>query len=107
MAALVILLINLVVLLVVLKLSKKWPIVAVITGIIGFVFWLNRFRAVASMASLPGMIVDLPQFTLPIFMRVSCLVQGQSEGAGAHQPRSLPAGLSRGPAAGIPGCYAA
>ena len=29
-------------------------------------------------------------------MRVSCLVQGQSEGEGAHKPRSLPAGLPRG-----------
>ena len=51
--------------------------------------------------------IDLPQFTVPIFMRVSCLVQGQSEGEGAHQPRSLPAGPPREPAAGIPDCYAA
>ena len=58
MAFIVILIINLLALAVVLKLSKKWPIVAVITGIIGFVFWLNRFRAVASLASLPGMQVD-------------------------------------------------
>ena len=62
---------------------------------------VNVINAIAAMGS------DLPQFTVPIFMRVSCLVQGQSEGEGAHQPRSLPAGLPQGPVAGIPGCCAA